>query len=201
MHAEPVSDGVPVAALIVDGAGLLAALTRHAKSRIRNPALAEDAVSETLLAALESGRRFASAAQGRAWMYAVLGHKLVDQLRLQGRETPAGDLTNDGLAERPDWDGGTVWCVTPGSGSEPEQACAQRQLVDRVLQACDALPPAQRHAFMMRELRDADAASICRQLGVNEGHLWVLLHRARRRLRALLDLAAADGAGSARAGQ
>jgi RNA polymerase sigma-70 factor (TIGR02943 family) len=155
---------------------------KYAKSRVRNPALAEDAVSETMLAALESGRSFVSNAQRAAWMYAVLRHKLVDQLRRQSRETPSGDLVFDDTTERTAWNGAGAWTSGADAWSDPEQACSHRQFVELVGRCCNDLPPAQRKAFVMRELLGMEAEVICRQLAVTKGHLWVLVHRARQRL-------------------
>jgi RNA polymerase sigma-70 factor (ECF subfamily) len=168
-------------------AGLIAPLMHFARSRLHNVALAEDAVSETLLAALESNRSFPSAEQQVAWVYGVLRHKLVDQLRQQQRETPGGDVVADGRAADPgDWHPLGSWPCAGGAGIGPEQACDGTQFIERVHSACDALPPLYRRAFLMREVFDMDAEVICSTLGVTDGHLWVLLHRARLRLRAAL---------------
>lgn len=170
---------------------LLAPLMRYARSRLHNVALAEDAVSETLLVGIESGRSFATPAQHVAWMYGVLRHKLVDQLRQQGRETPSGDLVADGAVTDP---GGLnplgAWPCAGDTLSGPEQACSQRQLMERVGRNCDTLPSLQRQAFVMRELFDLEPEGICHTLGVSKGHLWVLVHRARQRLRQSLPDAA-----------
>jgi RNA polymerase sigma-70 factor, ECF subfamily len=168
-------------------AGLIAPLMHFARSRLHNVALAEDAVSETLLAALESKRSFPSGEQQVAWIYGVLRHKLVDQLRQQQRETPGGDVVADGRAADPgDWHPLGAWPCAGGAGIGPEQACDTSQFIERVRSACDALPPLYRRAFLMREVFDMDAELICNTLGVTDGHLWVLLHRARLRLRAAL---------------
>jgi hypothetical protein len=99
MSTQYLSPSNVTAPVCPDCESLLAPLMRYARSRVRNTALSEDAVSETLLAALESGQSFQTPAQAMAWMYGVLRHKLVDQLRRQGRETPSGDLVSDGIAE------------------------------------------------------------------------------------------------------
>ncbi len=168
----------------VASSGLLKALMRYARSRLHDVSMAEDAVSETLLATLESDREFDSPAQQVAWMFGVLRHKLVDQLRQQARETPSGDLAADAWAVDPgDAYPLGVWPCAGDAGSNPEQACHQKQFIERVARSCDALPLLHRQAFVMRELLDMDPAGICTTLGVSEGHLWVLVHRARLRLR------------------
>jgi RNA polymerase sigma-70 factor (TIGR02943 family) len=162
------------------------ALLRFARTRLRNPALAEDAVSETLLAALERPRSFDTAAEGAAWLYGVLRHKLVDQLRQQARETPAGDSLADGAAGGDAWVGEGAWMGYPSPFDAPEDALCQREFLALVQRCCERLPTLQRQAFQLRELLDVEPELVCQQLGITPGHLWVLVHRAKARLRALL---------------
>ena len=61
-------------------------LLRTAHQMLRNKAWAEDAVSETLVAALEKPGAFAAGAGLRTWLVAILKHKIVDQIRHHTRE-------------------------------------------------------------------------------------------------------------------
>jgi RNA polymerase sigma-70 factor (TIGR02943 family) len=174
---------LPVCSLPGDDAlaPLLERLLRYARSKLRNEAMAEDAVSETLLAALESPCDFESPPRTSAWLFGVLKHKLIDQLRKMHREQPAGDMAAECDHAELTWSG--AWSHSGGRAVDPERAFAQRQLTALLARACDALPPAQARAFQMREVLDMDTDTICDSLGINQGHLWVLTHRARRHLR------------------
>lgn len=155
---------------------LVRPLMRYARSRVRNAALAEDAVSATLLTALESGMPFDEAPAALAWLRGVLRHKLADELRRLQRETPSDD---DALGERP-----APWCDgSAAAGGDPERLSTQRELVERLLAGCARLPARQREALVLKELHERDADEVCRALDVTPGHLWVLLHRARAQLR------------------
>jgi RNA polymerase sigma-70 factor (TIGR02943 family) len=162
-------------------APLLDRLLRYARSKIRNEAMAEDAVSETLLAALEARRDFDSPTHAAAWLFGVLKHKLVDQLRKMHREQPAGDLADECDRVELSWSGG--WSDNHRPASDPERALQQQQLMGLLARACEVLPAAQARAFHMREVLDMDTETICDCLGVNPGHLFVLTHRARQHLR------------------
>jgi RNA polymerase sigma-70 factor (TIGR02943 family) len=164
-------------------APLLNRLLRYARSKIRNEAMAEDAVSETLLAALEAQRDFDSLAYSTAWLFGVLKHKLVDQLRKMHREQPAGDMTDECDGDELSWSGAWSHSHSHSLASDPEQALQQQQFMTLLKRACEALPAAQARAFHMREVLDMDTERICDCLGVNQGHLWVLTHRARQHLR------------------
>jgi RNA polymerase sigma-70 factor (TIGR02943 family) len=162
-------------------APLLERLLRYARSKVRNEAMAEDAVSETLLAALETPCGFDSSTRTSAWLFGVLKHKLIDQLRKMHREQPAGDMSVECDHAELTWSG--AWSDSGGRAHDPERAFAQRQLMALLARACAALPSAQARAFQMREVSDMDTDAICDCLGINQGHLWVLTHRARRHLR------------------
>ena len=60
-------------------------LVRTARRRLRNDAWAEDAVSETLVAALEKPSAFAGRAAVQSWLVGILKHKTVDQIRRHTR--------------------------------------------------------------------------------------------------------------------
>ena len=62
------------------------ALYRYAMVRVREPALAEDLVQETFLAALSARERYAAAASERTWLIAILRRKIVDVIRRRIRE-------------------------------------------------------------------------------------------------------------------
>jgi len=56
-----------------------------------------------------------------------------------------------------------------------------------VLDACiEHLPPVQGRVFMMREWLELETDDICKELAITTTNLWVLLHRARLRLRECL---------------
>src|SRR5438445_9758976 len=61
-------------------------LLRIARLQLRNDAWAEDAVSETLISALESAARFGGQSQLKTWVIGILKHKIIDQFRRCGRE-------------------------------------------------------------------------------------------------------------------
>jgi RNA polymerase sigma-70 factor (TIGR02943 family) len=164
-------------------------LMRYARSQLRNEAWAEDAVSDTVLAALEKPHALAGSSQLKTWLVGILKHKLVDQLRRHHREATILDADD---SEDPDellFDATGHWRDTPADwGDHPEAALGQRQFM-AVLDACvEKLPAAQGRVFMMREWLELDTDEICKELSISSTNLWVLLHRARLRLRDCLQL-------------
>jgi len=161
-------------------------LLKYARLQLRNEAWAEDAVSETLLAALERPDGFAGRSQLKTWLVGVLKHKLVDQIRRNCRELSTSREDEEDLDEQL-FDSTGHWREAPGDwGSDPEAAQRQMDFM-RVLEACvDKLPGQQGRLFMMREWLELESDEICKELCITPTNLWVMLHRARLRLRECL---------------
>jgi RNA polymerase sigma-70 factor (TIGR02943 family) len=161
-------------------------LMRFARAQLRNDAWAEDAVSETVLAALAKPQAFAGQSQLKTWLVGILKHKLIDQIRRHSREV---STTTDEDGEDIDallFNEGGTWREVPAEWGDPEAALGQREFFE-VLEVCvEQLPGVQGRIFMMREWLELDTAEICKELNVTATNAWVLLHRARLRLQMCL---------------
>jgi len=168
-------------------------LLRFARTQLRNDAWAEDAVSESVIAALERPASFSGQSQLKSWLIGILKHKLIDQLRRNTREATilvgedGADLDEDLFL--PDGH----WREAPRDWGDPDAACCQKQFFEVLQACCDHLPPVQARVFMMREWLELDSGEICHELAISTSNLWVLLHRARLRLRDCLQTRWFDG--------
>ena len=160
-------------------------LMRLALLQLRNPAWAEDAVSETLLAAMEGLSRFANQSKLQTWVVGILKNKVLDQLRLHQRECAYAAADDEDLEDAiyaPDGH----FREMPAEWGLPDQAVRQSQFL-KVLEACmDALPGQLGRVFLMREWLEFDTAEICQELGLSSTNVWQMLSRARLRLRQCL---------------
>jgi RNA polymerase sigma-70 factor (TIGR02943 family) len=162
-------------------------LMRFARAQLRNEAWAEDAVSETVLAALAKPQSFAGQSQLKTWLVGILKHKLIDQIRRHGREVSMSGAEGDGedidaLLFKDDGS----WREAPAEWGDPEATLGQREFFE-VLEVCvDQLPGVQGRIFMMREWLELETGEICKELNITATNAWVLLHRARLRLQMCL---------------
>ncbi len=168
-------------------------LMRYARLQTRNEAWAEDAVSETLLAALEKPGSFAGRSQLKTWLIGILKHKLVDQVRKHSREITVGQAADTEDAG-PDaleallFDDNGGFRELPVEWGDPQAVIGQQQFL-AVLDACvEVLPERLGRVFMMREWLELETEEICKEVGITSTNLWVMLHRARLRLRECLQL-------------
>jgi RNA polymerase sigma-70 factor (ECF subfamily) len=167
------------------------ALYRYAMMRLRDADAAEEAVQETFLAALKARERFSGRSSVRTWLVSILKHKIVDYIRKRTRERPTSEAdaaeSLDGLEQElfnriGRWRSGPAkWLVDP-------DAVRQRADFRRIFAGClDELPAKMADAFALRELEQQSAEEICKALGITETNLWVMLHRARLKLRGCLE--------------
>jgi RNA polymerase sigma-70 factor (TIGR02943 family) len=171
-------------------------LLKFARLQLRNEAWAEDAVSDTLLAAIAKPQAFGGKAQLRTWLVGILKHKVVDTLRANLREPNVADMRgatdeDDGPADLIDTIGFKQdghFLDKPANWGNPDQDLSQRQFM-AVMDACIAkLPPVQGRLFLMREWLELDAEEVCKTLNITSTNLYVQLHRARLKLRECLQL-------------
>jgi RNA polymerase sigma-70 factor (ECF subfamily) len=161
-------------------------LMRFALAQLRNDAWAEDAVSETVLAALAKPQAFSGQSQLKTWLVGILKHKLIDQIRRHSREVSAtGDDDEEDIDALLFTEGG-MWRDAPVEWGDPQAAVGRREFFE-VLEVCvDELPGVQGRIFMMREWLEMETPEICKELGITSTNAWVLLHRARLRLQMCL---------------
>lgn len=174
-----------------DVAALRGYLMRFARLQLRNDAWAEDAVSETMLAAIAKPQSFSGQSQLKTWLVGILKHKVVDALRANLREVNASDLQGDRESDELDAIGFKAdghFAERPASWGNPDQDLGQKQFMD-IMEACvSKLPPVQGRLFLMREWLELDADEVCKKLDITATNLYVQLHRARLRLRECLEL-------------
>jgi RNA polymerase sigma-70 factor (ECF subfamily) len=168
-------------------------LLRFARLQLRDAGAAEDAVQETMLAALTGSHRFESRSSYKTWLISILRNKIIDTIRRQSREVSASaladdeagdDLLNDTLFNRR---GHWTDAAKPGRWADPEASFEQQQFW-KVFEAClDHLPAKTARVFMMREFLGFETDEICKEAGISASNCWVVLHRARLRLRTCIE--------------
>ncbi len=163
-------------------------LFRVARRQLHSDERAEDAVQETLLAALSARDRYSGDASPRTWLTGILKHKIVDLIRRQLREVELprdaeGEEAIDCLFRR---DGHWAEPLRPWGSPETE---AELSELRRVLDQCaDRLNPSMAQVFSLREVAGMENEEICKELGITPTNCWVLLHRARVFMRQCLEL-------------
>ncbi len=166
------------------------ALLRFAILQLRNDAAAEDVVQDTLIAVLEKPEQFAGQSSLRTYITGILKHKIIDVLRTAKRvrqfDVEDGQSEDDVIDALFKPDGHTI--DMPRAWGDPDATLEQKDFF-RVMEIClEKLPAKTARIFMMREWLELDTEEICKELGISTSNAWVMLYRARLKLRECLDL-------------
>ena len=165
-------------------------LVRFAALQLRDSALAEDAVQEALIAVLEKPGAYEGKSSLRTYVTGILKYKIIDCMRQGARERQIDSLDDQSEDDAIDAlfreDGHTR--ELPRAWGDPDHALEQKDFF-RTLEIClEKLPPKAARVFMLREWLEFETEEICKELAISPSNAWVLLYRARLRLRECLDL-------------
>ena len=166
-------------------------LVRYASLQLRDGAAAEDAVQETLLAALAGESNFGGRSSMRTWLTGILKHKIVDTVRRASRETVMSGDGPDGEGDGSEFDAlfraDDHWDETPAAWGNPDAALSQQEFFAVLEQCLSKLPAKTARVFLMREHMGCETEEICQECAVTPTHCWVLLYRARMALQLCLN--------------
>jgi len=161
------------------------AMIRVAATIVTERATAEDVAQDTWIAVLRNIAGFEGRSSLAGWIFTILINTARTRARRDGRTVSFDEQGADhGLAAA--FDGHGRWRHLPDLRDEltPERIVAGRSLAAHLRARIDALPPAQRAVIVLRVQQDLDPAEVCAILGISDGNMRVLLHRARLTLRA-----------------
>jgi RNA polymerase sigma-70 factor (ECF subfamily) len=162
-------------------------LLRFALLQLRDRSAAEDAVQETLLAAIQGASRFAGQSSVRTWLVGILKHKIVDGVRKASREQPIESLEDRGEDMDAFFADDGHFAEAPQPWANPESSLEEKGFFDALERCLQSLPPNTARAFTMREVMGLETDEICKELRISASNCWVMLYRARVSLRACLE--------------
>lgn len=134
---------------------------------------AEDLLQTAFLEALRDARSWDGRRELLPWLCGILAHRALDERRRAGRVEPRG-LAGSGALDR------------PASGLDPAELAADRELLERIAGAVDALDEPYRSVLALRLAHGLAPAEIAHALGRSPGTVRVQLARGLERLREAL---------------
>jgi len=163
-------------------------LLRYAQFHLRDAALAEDAVQETLMAALAQREGFQARSQLRTWLTGILKHKIIDLTRSRGRGLPADafSLGEDEAAGAGSFNAKGRWVDPPADWGMPDAALESSQFWEVYQECCRHMSKRDAMVFSMREVMGLSSEEICKKIEISTTNLHVILFRARLSLRSCM---------------
>jgi RNA polymerase sigma-70 factor (ECF subfamily) len=174
-------------------------LLRLAIVYCRSLAVAEEIVQDTWLGVIRGIGKFEERATFKTWLFQILVNRARTRAAQEGRAGSFSTLNEE--AEAPgepavpperfraaDDKWANNWAVPPQSWGESSDArLLAGETMELIQQAISTLPPAQQQVITLRDVEGWPSEDICNVLLISETNQRVLLHRARSRVRALLE--------------
>jgi RNA polymerase sigma-70 factor (ECF subfamily) len=181
LHIEPtveLSDEAVVRAVLDGQIGLFEVLMRRYNQRmyrvvrgiVRDADEAEDIVQEAYLNAYAHLNQFEGRARFSTWLTKIAVYEALSRARRRGRFVGEGE--------------GEEMTAIRTTEPDPERQAQVSELRALLEGAIDALPPAYRSVFLMREVEQLSTAETAECLDVSEDAIKMRLSRARAMLRA-----------------
>lgn len=167
-----------------------AGLLRVALTMVRAQAAAEEVVQETWRAFLEALPTFERRASLKTFLFRILANQARTRAVRDQRTSPMSELEGDDespLVDRFGTAGSWLAPPTAWSAETADAILARKQAMEALQQAMTQLPERQRAVVQLRDIDGLSAEEVCELLDVSEVHQRVLLHRARTKLRAVLE--------------
>lgn len=170
------------------------ALRRLARAFVSSDAAANEVVQDTWVAVLDGLAAFEARASLKTWIFRILVNRAKTKGVREARSVPMSAL-GDGedaaeSAVDPDrFNDRGRWVSPPErwDADTPEKLLLRKELVGELEEAIARLPESQRSVVVMRDALGWSSDEVCNVLELTETNQRVLLHRARSRLRAMLE--------------
>ncbi len=164
------------------------ALYRYALMRLRNPALAEDLVQETFLAALKAHGSFSGKSTEKTWLIGILKHKIIDHFRKSGRLLQVDNIEEEADRQDASFDERGHWNTGISNWRRPGEALEHAEFWAVFADCISTLPPHLADLYILREVNGMESAELCKVLNISTtNNLWVMLSRARMKIRHCLE--------------
>ncbi len=176
------------------------ALRRLARCYVPNEMVASEVVQETWIGVIEGIERFEGRSSVKTWVFRILRNIArahgVRERRSVNFSSASNQTDGDGEvsvdpdrfldSEHPRWSG--RWRSAPHTWERrPDEELVCRETMNVVADAIAALGRSQREVITLRDVEGWSGAEVCETLALSEVNQRVLLHRARTRVRAVLE--------------
>lgn len=160
-------------------------LTQMALGKVSDYQIAEDLVQDTFIAAWKARDRFRGECTEKTYLSGILRNKIIDFYRSRGRR-PSILASQLDSADQDDLTGWMENRADERTDLNPTKVAERGDFMDQLDIAVDKLPGKMGKAFRLWLMQDMTTEEVTKVLNISTSNLWVLIHRAKKALKAEL---------------
>ena len=164
-------------------------LFSFAISRVSDREMSKDLVQETFLSALKAYDKFKGNSSVKTWLVSILNRKIIDYYRKNSKKIEYNTLDSDSPFVKDKFLHG-AWEKErqPLDWGMGDEDLSGNDDFIKVLRYCISLLPENlRGVFLEKSLGEESTQEICKEFDISASNLWVIIHRARLRLRECIE--------------
>jgi len=168
-------------------------LYSYAMSKTSKSDLSEDLVQETFLSALKSAKNFKGQSSEKTWLFAILKFKIADHYRKASTKyefansklsKESGNFMEDYFTEDGEWKENSA----PKIWNEDASIALENKELGIALNDCiEKLAENQKQLVLLKMVEETETEMVCKELNITPTNYWVIMHRAKLKLRACLE--------------
>lgn len=161
-------------------------LYNYTVTRVKDPVVAQDLISETFLAALKAKKNFKGEASERTWLISILKRKIIDHYRKSSSEKGKAEVHLS--YKNPESEGNWLEenAVDPFDRTAEDQM-ENEELRLAILECMETLNHRQAEIFKLKTIEGVETDVICKEYNITPSNLWVIIHRVRKSLMECLE--------------
>jgi RNA polymerase sigma-70 factor (ECF subfamily) len=159
---------------------------------IAGDTFADDIVQETWISVYKNIATFERRSSLKTWLLTIVSNQAKARLRKESRQVSLDQLDGETPGSYLDGtnfkaDGHWQQPIPQWNTASPDALLEEQQLQHCINRTLNLLPPAQKAAFILRDVEQQSFEDICSILAVSAANARVLVHRARLTLMQVID--------------
>ncbi len=165
-------------------------LMRLAMAFVSDRATAEEVVQETWVAVFKGLPKFEGRSSLKTWIFRILTFQAQKRAVREARMISMTDWSEkmDDAVDPNSFTQAGQWARPPTQwGKNPEDRLMRADVLEAIEKFVATLPPAQQAVLVMRDVEGWPSKDVCELLELTPGNQRILLHRARQKMRDMLN--------------
>ena len=164
-------------------------LYNYAWARVGSKEVAEDIIQETFIAALKGKDKFGGKSSELTWLISILKHKIIDYYRKKSIKKEFSESTfRKPFQDKEGLEGHWIMERAPKDWSDDKESPLRNEEFQTILMFClSGLPEKWKSVFILKVMEEIDSDEICEKIGCSASNFWVIMHRAKLKLRECIE--------------